>query len=328
MKPKAYVADYKKEEVKQIKILIKKYPCFGIIDLTSLPSATLQSIRHKVKKNDVLIFTFKKSLIRLAMEDLKNEIKNIAELEPVLEHTIPALIFTSMNPFKLASLVNKNKSAAAAKPGQISPKDIIIPAGPTKFTPGPVIGELGAVGIKTAIIEGKIAIKDDIHFVKEGEVIDKKKSEVLAKLGIEPMEIGMHIAALYDHGLIYKSDILNVSEDTYIDMIKEAYKNSLNLGVFMNYMTKDTVQILVKKAYLQGKSLASKTNLEFDETSKHHEPHNDDHSHHESHEAGHEHHEHVHHHPDNAVGFDEESVQKAASILKELQDQKMRENRT
>ena len=302
MKPKAFVAEYKKEEVKKIKSLLKKYPCFGVIDLTSLPSATLQSVRHKIKNKDVLIITTKKSLIKIAIEDLKSEIKNIDHLLTAIEKAIPALIFTTMNPFKLASLVNKNKTSAAAKPGQISPKDIVIPAGPTKFPPGPVIGELGAVGIKTIIQEGKITIKDDIDFVKEGEVIDKKKSEVLTKLGIKPMEIGMHISALYENGIVYENKILSISEDTYIHMIKEAYNNSLNLAVFSGYMTAETVKIMISKAYLQTKSIASKTDLEFNE-------------------------ERVK--PDKGyVGFDEESVNKASSLLKELQDKKMREHRT
>jgi large subunit ribosomal protein L10 len=315
MKPKAYVADYKKEEVKHIKILIKKYPVFGIIDLNLLPSATLQSIRHKIKKNDVLIITAKKSLVKIAFEDLKNDFKNFEELEAILDKTQPALIFTTMNPFKLGSLVNKNKSAALAKPGQISPKDIVIPAGPTKFPPGPVIGELGAVGIKTIIQEGKITIKDDVDFVKIGETITKKKAEVLAKLGIEPMEIGMHISALYDKGIIYNNEMLSISEETYINHIKEAYQNSLNLGVFINYMSKETVQIAIKKAYLQSKSIASKTNLEFDESIS-------------SNKSAESSHEQKHHSDKGAVGFDEDSVQKAASLLKELQDQKIREKRT
>ena len=314
MKPKAYVADYKKEEVKYIKTLLKKYPVFGIIDLNLLPSATLQLVRHKIKKNDVLIITAKKSLIKIAFEDLKDEFKNIEELEKILEYTHPALIFTSMNPFKLGSLVNKNKSAAFVKTGQVSPKDIIIPSGPTKFPPGPVIGELGSVGIKTIIQEGKITIKDDVDFVSKGEVINKKKAEVLAKLGITPMEIGMHISALYSKGIIYNNEMLSISEETYINRIKEAYQSSLNLGVFVNYMSKETVQISIKKAYLQSKSVASKTNLEFDEST--------------SHKSAESSHEHKHHSDKGAVGFDEESVQKAASLLKELQDQKIRENRT
>lgn len=323
MKPKAYVSEQKKEGVKQIRNLMKKYPCFGIIDLTSLPSSTLQQIRHKVKKHDVIIFTTKKSLISIAINDLTNEIKNISELLPALENSMPALIFTSMNPFKLASMINKSKTSAFAKPGQIAPHDIIIQAGPTKFTPGPVIGELGAVGIKTIIQEGKITIKDDITFVKQGEGIDKKKSEVLAKLGIEPMEIGMNLIILYEKGRVYKHEILSISEDTYFNMLKEAHQNSFNLAVFINYTSKDTMETLIKRAYMQGKALASKANFEFSEEviKQTKEPQ-------ESSEEK-KHSNQIHEKKDtSAVGYTEEAVEKASEILKQLQDQKIKENRT
>ncbi len=323
MKPKAYVSEQKKEEVKQIKNLIKRYPCFGIIDLTSLPSSTLQQIRHKIKKHDVIIFTTKKSLISIAINDFKDEIKNISELLPVLENSMPALIFTSMNPFKLALMINKSKTSAFAKPGQIAPHDIIIPAGPTKFTPGPVIGELGAVGIKTIIQEGKITIKDDINFVKQGEVIDKKKSEILTKLGIEPMEVEMNLISLYEKGKVYGHDILGISEDAYFNRLNEAHQNSFNLAVFINYTSKDTMETLIKKAYMQGKALASKANIEFSEeiiTQIN-----------ESQESSGEkkHSNQLHEKKDtSAVGYTEEAVEKASEILKQLQDQKIKENRT
>lgn len=323
MKPKAFVSQNKKEEVKQIKSLIKKYPCFGIIDLTSLPSATLQFIRHKIKKNNVLIITSKKSLIKIAINDLKDEIKSISTLLPSLENTMPALIFTTMNPFKLASLINKNKSSVAAKPGQLSPRDIIIPAGPTKFTPGPVIGELGAVGIKTIIQEGKLVIKDDITFVKYNEVIDKKKSEILEKLGIAPMEVGVNLVALYETGTVYLSDMLNISEETYLNRIKEAYQHSFNLAVFISYMSKETLPLLIKKAYLESKNLALKTGIQFsEEISK--KDTKKEHAHKETTKVE----EAEILKEKSFVGYSEETAEKAQNILKELQDQKINEKRT
>ena len=327
MNPKAVVSEKNSKEVKEIKSLIKQHSIIGIIDLTSLPSAQLQALRHKVKK-DVLIKTAKKRLIKIAINDAKEEIKNITELLPSLEKTMPALIVTSMNPFKLASLLNKNKSNVPAKPGQISPKDIVLQAGPTNFTPGPIIGELAAVGIKTMIQEGKIAIKESLTFVHKGEIIEKKKADILAKMGIEPMEIGMNLVAVYEKGFVYLSDILGISEETYINMIKESYQNSFNLAVFIDYMSKETVPFLIRKAYSESKALASKTNIEFNEElkrsdskeSSHEKPH---HEHHGKHEISR-----MDEIDKGVVGYTEEAVEKAQNILKELQDQKISEKRT
>ncbi len=327
MNPRAIISEKNRKEVKEIKNLIKQYPILGIIDLTSLPSAQLQTLRHKIKK-DVLIKTAKKRLIKIAINDTKDEIKNIVELLPSLEKTMPALIFTSMNPFKLASLLNKNKSNVPAKPGQISPKDIVLQAGPTNFTPGPIIGELGAVGIKTMIQEGKIAIKESLTFVHKGEVIERKKADILAKMGIEPMEIGINLVAAYENGFVYLSDVLGISEEAYINMIKESYQNSFNLAVFINYMSKETLPLLIRKAYSESKALASKTNIAFNEELKRSDFKESSHEklHHEHHEK-HEMHK-MEEIDKGVVGYTEEAVEKAQNILKELQDQKISENRT
>ncbi|MFX0029808.1 MAG: 50S ribosomal protein L10, partial [Candidatus Hermodarchaeota archaeon] len=62
-----------------------------------------------------------------------------------------AFLFTNMDPFKLGLFLSKNKSNAPARVGQITPKDIVVPAGNTGFQPGPVITQLQNVGIKTRI---------------------------------------------------------------------------------------------------------------------------------------------------------------------------------
>ena len=47
----------------------------------------------------------------------------------------------------------------------------MIPAGPTPFAPGPIIGELGMLKIKAGIEAGKVVIKEDAHVAKKGDVI-------------------------------------------------------------------------------------------------------------------------------------------------------------
>src|SRR3989344_6791860 len=131
----------------------------------------------------------KKSLIMLAIDQIED--KNLSGLKPSLENSIPVLILSNEDPFKLYKSIKDNKSNAVAKPGQISPRDIIIPAGPTNFTPGPIIGELGAVGLQTGVEGGKITIKKEKLIVRENEVIKPEIASILSKLGIEPIEIGL-----------------------------------------------------------------------------------------------------------------------------------------
>lgn len=254
MKPKAHVAYYKKDEINRIKSLIQKYKVIAVADMTNMPSHQLQKLRSNIK-DSVLITMSKGRLIKIAFEDLKDKIKGLDKLEPLIRG-MPALLLTNDNPFKLSKTLRKSKSSAPAKAGQLAPNDIMVPAGPTPFPPGPIMGELGQIGIKATVVEGKVAVKDDTIVVKEGKPISGQVANILTRLGIEPMEIGINLLAALENGTLFAKDILNIDESVYINNLKLAYKNAFNLAFNIAYTTKQNIKLLLKKAYLDSTALA------------------------------------------------------------------------
>ena len=254
------VASWKKNKVEEIKKLLTEYPVIGIVDLTNLPSAQFQKIRHSLR-DSVLITMTRARLMKIAIDQLKDKKKNIDELNKVMTG-MSALLLTKTDAFKLSKSLSRSKSKAPAKPGQKAPNNIVIPAGPTPFTPGPVMGELGQLGIKTTVIDGKITVKEDKLLVKTDEVISDKVASLLSKLKIEPMEIGINLLAVYDSGLIYGRDVLSIDEKAYLNNLILAYNESLSLSMFISYPTKDNINLLIRKAYTDAKALADSKNLE------------------------------------------------------------------
>ncbi len=250
----AKIAKYKVKKVEELNNLIKPSPIIGIVNIENIPAPQLQRMRAQLK-DKLLISMTKKSLISLSLKSSESNKKGINELAKHLKG-MPALIFTKENPFKIASILRKNRTAAPAKAGQAAPRDIIIPAGPTQFAPGPIISELSSIGLKTGVEGGKVSIRQDHVAAKEGEKISKKVAEVITKLGIQPMEIGLDLVAVYQDGIIYTRDVLSVDEQTYIDNLKIAAVESLNLAVFAGYPAKETIKMLVTKAYNDAKALA------------------------------------------------------------------------
>ncbi len=253
----------KKKEVERIKQLMLKYRVISVGDIRSLPSKQFQLIRSKLKDKVVIIVT-KKTLIEKAMESLKE--KDLKPLEIYLESSMPVLLFTNEDPFKLYKLLKKSKSKVAAKPGQIAPNDLIVNAGPTNFPPGPIIGELGQVGVLASVEGGKISIKKDTVLVKEGKVINDKQASILAKLGIEPMEIGLNLKGVYDDGVLYDKSTLDFDEEKLINDIKIAHMNALGLAMKVGYITRETIKLMISKAAMQAKALESKLDLKFEKT--------------------------------------------------------------
>lgn len=256
---KSKIPKWKKDEVESIKKLIIEYPCFGIVNLENLPALQFQRMRVNLQ-DKLLVKVTKKRLMKLAFDSVKDSKKNIDSIYPHLRGMV-ALIFTKESPFRLYSLLAKSKTKAPAKPGQIAPNDIVVHAGPTSFAPGPVISELASVGIKTSVQEGKIVIKDDVIVVKEGQKIQQKVAEILLRLGIQPMEVGLNIVAVYENGDIYGKDVLAVDEEAYYNDIRKAAYESIALALEIGYMTEETVSLMIGKAEREAKAVAGSANI-------------------------------------------------------------------
>jgi large subunit ribosomal protein L10 len=252
---KANVSNKKKRELETLKKLLTEREVIGIIDITNLPSPQLQKLRNKLKDSLQIRIT-KKSLIKLVLK--QTEKKGIENLEKHLENCMPALLFTEKDPFKLAKLLSKNKSTLLAKAGQISPRDIKIPSGPTSFPAGPIIGELGAAGIKATIENGKVVIKEETIFVKKGEEINQKKADLLAKFKIEPIEIGLDLIAIYEKGEVFSKEVLSIDDEKVLSDMQLGVNEALNLAIYLAYPTKETIDLLLKKAESETKSLSNK----------------------------------------------------------------------
>ncbi|MBI5390901.1 50S ribosomal protein L10 [Candidatus Woesearchaeota archaeon] len=251
---KAKAAPYKKKAVSDLVQLLNEYPVVGVVNLENMPSPQIQKMRESLRK-DVVIRMTKRRLMLLALEQVKAKKPGVEHLQQYIKG-MPAFLLTKTNPFKLYSVLQKNKSSAPAKGGQVAPKDIVVPAGVTPFAPGPVIGELGALKIKTGVEGGKVAIKEDTLVVKEGEVIQANVASVLTRLGIQPMEIGLDLVATFENGVIFDKKVLAVDEKVYYQNLITCAQEALNLAVEAAYPTKDTVELLLSKAHSEAKGLA------------------------------------------------------------------------
>ena len=245
------VPTWKKERVKELSKWINKYPTVAICNLEEIPTKQLQLIRNKLREHVHLIVS-KKSIIRRALEAADN--KKAVELAEYV-NGISGLLLSDLEPFKLYSILKKNRSPAPAKAGQEAPKDIIIPAGPTPFAPGPIMTQLGQVGIKPKIEGGKLVIPEDKIVVKKGEIISKPIAQILSRLDIHPMELGLDLQIVLNNIDIYKKDILDISEEEYINKLKAAFSEVFNLSMNAEIVNNITVPYLLRKAQNDVKSL-------------------------------------------------------------------------
>ncbi len=261
-----HVSPAKKKLVKEFQGLIVKYPIVAVVNMENLPAKQLQTMRTKLR-GTVELRMAKQRLIKIALEASEKEQPGISKLSERMRG-MPALLFTSENPFSLFKTLKKNKSTAPIKAGQIAPNDILVPAGPTGFAPGPIIGELGGFGIKSGIDAGKVIIKEDSIVAKEGDEISSGLAGVLTRLGIEPMQVGLDLLAAYEAGEIVAKDVLDIDEEQYIADIITATTQATNFSFNTAYPTKDTISLLLSTAAKDSLALALDQDILTDETAK------------------------------------------------------------
>jgi large subunit ribosomal protein L10 len=192
------------------------------------------------------------TLIRHAIEEIGGDIKELTRF--VSGHS--ALIFTNDNPFRLFRELEKTKTKMAAKAGEIAPEDIVVAKGPTSFKPGPIVGELQQAGIPAAIEAGKVKIRETKVVVKKGAVITAKQADVLAKLDIKPMDVGLALQAAFYDGSVYEPSVLMVDESAVLGQLTLAARQAFNLSVNAAIPTKQTIAPILTKAAGEARSLA------------------------------------------------------------------------
>ncbi len=250
-KPKTHVSEEKKEIVSELTKLAKEKKTILIASIKNIPGGQFQEIVKKLR-GKAIVKVPKKNLIFRALDSANGEeMKNLKEK---IDDSF-AILFSDLDPFKLAGNLMKYKSASKAKPGQIAPTDIEIPAGPTELVPGPAISELGAVGLQVRVEKGKLTIKESRVIVKEGEKIKPNVAAIMSKLDIKPFSIGFTPICAFDSEEKKFYSEIKIDKEKTIEELKEAFGKALPFAVEIGYISKDTITFMIGKAGAQANKI-------------------------------------------------------------------------
>lgn len=251
----AHVAEWKKDTVSTLEKIITDHKTIAIVRVDRIPGVQLQTLRGTLR-DKITFKVAKKTLIKLALE---NSIENRPDLMKLTNHMEgqTAILGTNMNPFSLFKLLSSKVQPMPAKGGEEAPDDIKVEKGETPFPPGPIVGELGKVGIPAAIEKGKVVVRKTVTPVKKGDKISRDLAQVLTKLEIFPFQVGIALDGAWEDGMIYRSSDLDIDMDAYKQNLTYGAQMAFNLAVFATYMTPQTAVPIVQKARMQALSLAT-----------------------------------------------------------------------
>jgi len=210
--------EQKKEKKANYLAKIKKYFAdynqVVVVKVDNVGSAQFQIIRKELR--GVCEFVMgKNTLIRRAIKD---ELEVKPELGNLLEHIKGnvGFIFTSGDIHELKTKLEELKAPSPAKAGVIAPNDVVVPAGDTGMDPTQT-SFVQALNIASKINKGQIQIINDTLLVKKGEKVGVSQAVLLQKLKINPFRYGAVIDTVYDNGVVYGAEALEMTE---ADIIK------------------------------------------------------------------------------------------------------------
>lgn len=246
----AHIPEWKVKDVEELIEKISKSRVVGVVGVREIPASNLQQMRGSLRGN-VEIRMVRNTIARRALEASAPEIRPLADF--IEDQT--ALIFSDDNSFKLNSLLEKGKQPMPIKAGSRAPKDIVVEAGETTFSPGPMVGKLQAAGIPAAIKGGKVVINQRITLAKEGEIVPAKTADILKTMEIFPRNVGLELRAAFEGGLIFKSKDLSINVDSKIAELCNASAKAMSFAVEIGYTTPVTIGPMLQKAQTKARAL-------------------------------------------------------------------------
>ena len=230
------------------------YDVIALSKMSKVRATQLMTIRKKFR-NEIRIRVIKNRVAQRAFEKLNNR-PGLDYLSKELEGQC-ALLFTNISPFKLNLIFDKNKVFLPAKGGDIATKDIIIPAGNTGISPGPVLSEFKEANVSTKIDQGTIWVGKDTVVVRSGSIISQKLASLMSKLNIKPIEAGISISLAIAEGLVLKENDLKINLTEYREEFARSFHEAVSLAIETSYSTVETITHLLVRAYQNATALAT-----------------------------------------------------------------------
>ena len=84
---------------------------------------------------------------------------------------------------------------------------------------------------------------------------------VFSLLKIEQMEIGLDLIVAWEKEFIFEKSILDINTESFMLEMHKAVQQAVNLCINIGYITKETANIAITKAFIEAKAIALHTNI-------------------------------------------------------------------
>ncbi|MEM2021210.1 MAG: 50S ribosomal protein L10 [Zestosphaera sp.] len=239
--------------ISEIKSLAARYNVIGLIDLEGVPSREFGEIKKTLRRYGE-VRVFKDTLVKRALEELG--LPGAREFVKCLTGS-NLLIFTNLNAFMLANIVERVVILRYVKPGEKAPSDIYVPEGPTGIPPGPMMSVFGKLKLRTMVKEGIIWVAKESKVASAGDVVSPELASLLRRLEIKAYPVRLTLKVVLDEGILIPKERLKLNLEDFRNELLSAIHLGRTLAVEALLPLPEVLPEILSNAYLRATLLAS-----------------------------------------------------------------------
>ena len=246
----AHIPEWKVRDVDELVEKISKSRVVGIVGVREIPADNIQQMRGDLRGN-VEIRMVRNTIARRALQASAPEIRQLSDY--IEDQT--ALIFSDENPFKLYRLLEKGKKPMPIKAGARAPRDIVIEAGETSFSPGPMVAQTSGCRRSRRHQGRKGGHQPEGHSGQRGRGRRRQDRGYFENHGDLPQKCGPGTASGLRGGSIFKVADLTIDVEAQLSELALASAKAFGLAVEIGYATPSTVGPMLARAQRRASAL-------------------------------------------------------------------------
>jgi len=188
--------------------------------------------------------------------------ESLIEISELLRKVQVCVIFTNGDITQINDLLVKFKITKDGRDGDISPIEVIIPAGPTGMDSSQ-IDYFQNLKIQTKVVRTQLEIIAPTKILTPGQKMTLSEVNLMKKFGIKPFTFSIKVLVISMNGKLYSPDILKINADHIKERVLKGIKNIASFGLATNISNKASAPHQIANTFLSVAGLSSASGVNF-----------------------------------------------------------------
>lgn len=244
---------------------MNEYEKIIICDVDYVTSKQFQEIRREFSLTESAeILMGKNTFIKKVIDHMLPDKPELEVLLPLLKNNV-CLFMTNGDIKEICDYLSTFKGPQLARSGSTAPVAVTIPAQLTEFGPDKTkfLQTFTRPPIPTKITRGMIEIITDVNLMEAGDTVSPSAAILLKSLNIKPFIYGLDILCIYQAGVVFDPELLDITEDDVRTGFMSGVSNVAAVSLAIGYPTVASVPHSIANGFRNVMAVTAVTDIQF-----------------------------------------------------------------